>query len=330
MSKIRLILAFAREINFRNARRIVSIALNEGGGPELLYAIRSAVITVLQVNKQKQWQPKTVLETSRINAPLVPGEVAFVLYCFFPEYVERILRLIRKFSDLHPSVDFFVVSPDQEIVSALKEAQPELQALKLVSLSQNRGRNFGPIFVELATTMQKYKYVVHLHSKRSSHSRRRMGSIWANSLWGALGENNEVFERFIQEFRTNPKIAVAYSLVENFFPPKAFGWGNNDAGVRQIFVSAIPTLRSTSEIARFPFPAGGMFMIRTDAYRELLGIDWSYQMFPEERGQLDGTSQHVVERLIGFLPYKQGLEQLVFLEKSRVFTTDTSYIFDLF
>ena len=324
----RLVLAFVREVNLRNLRRIIHILRDEGGLRSLTFAVKSAASTVLQVNYTKPWTPQSIIQPLKIQGQISPREVAFVIYCFFPEYVERIIGLIAKFDLAHPEVDFYVASPDIEIVNHFTKAQTKFKSLRGVANSQNRGRNFGPMFVEFATSMKNYEYVVHLHSKRSTHSQKKKSALWANSLWRAMGEDSRIFETFIQLLRANSDIAIAYSLVENFFPPKAFSWAKNGSSERAKFETEVPQLKETFDSERFPFPAGGMFIFRTSAFQNLLAKEWNYKLFPAENGQLDGTAQHVVERLMGFIPYSQGKKQLIFLEPREEFTLDTSFIFD--
>jgi lipopolysaccharide biosynthesis protein len=60
------------------------------------------------------------------------------------------------------------------------------------------------------------------------------------------------------------------------------------------------------------FPIGGMFWVKTQAIRQLLDIPWRYEMFPEEEGQMDGSLQHSVERLIGELTLANGFAHLLY------------------
>jgi lipopolysaccharide biosynthesis protein len=328
MRIIKLFFGFVREFNLRNFRRIIHLVREEGGLRGALIAVKGAATTVFQVNYSKPWVPQSVIEPSRIQGRISPGEVAFVIYCFFPEYLERIIALIEKFELEHPEARFYVASPDIDVVNNLSKAQTKFKSLIAVAHSENRGRNFGPMFVEFANAMKNYEYVIHLHSKRSSHSQKKKGELWANSLWRAMGEESQIIETFLQLLRTNSDIAIAYSLVEDLFPPRAFSWSANGSSVRAAFEAEVPQLRYTLDSERFPFPAGGMFIFRTSAFQDLLDKNWNYELFPEESGQLDGTAQHVVERLMGFIPYSKGHKQLVYLERRQAFTTDTSFIFD--
>ena len=54
------------------------------------------------------------------------------------------------------------------------------------------------------------------------------------------------------------------------------------------------------------FPAGSMFWARVDALRPLYGLNLPLSAFPPERGQVDGTLQHAVERLFGVITRHQG------------------------
>jgi lipopolysaccharide biosynthesis protein len=58
-----------------------------------------------------------------------------------------------------------------------------------------------------------------------------------------------------------------------------------------------------------------MFVARVAAVKEILECEWNYSDFPDEAGQLDGTLQHGVERMIGALVSSKGLRHLVYQEK---------------
>ena len=49
------------------------------------------------------------------------------------------------------------------------------------------------------------------------------------------------------------------------------------------------------------FPSGSMFWARTKALKRLYLLNLQYKDYPYERGQLDGTLAHAIERLLFFI-----------------------------
>ena len=55
------------------------------------------------------------------------------------------------------------------------------------------------------------------------------------------------------------------------------------------------------------FPVGSMFWARSAALRPLLDLELSFEDFPAEVGQTDGTLAHAIERLYFYACEKSGL-----------------------
>ena len=54
------------------------------------------------------------------------------------------------------------------------------------------------------------------------------------------------------------------------------------------------------------FPAGNMFWARTSAVKDVFEIKYKDSDFPEERGQVDGTIMHAIERIWLFVAEENG------------------------
>ncbi|MFX8660761.1 rhamnan synthesis F family protein, partial [Acinetobacter baumannii] len=56
----------------------------------------------------------------------------------------------------------------------------------------------------------------------------------------------------------------------------------------------------------YDYPVGNMFWARTAALRPLLDGRITYDLFPPEQGQLDGTLAHAIERSVGLVARANG------------------------
>ena len=309
-----LIKAFLREVNSNNLKQVLRLVREDPSGRKLFRNSEQAIKAILRVSG-KDWRPSEYLDESRVQKIDWGHRVLFTCHIHYPEYLDRFSRLVETYSG---SSHFAVTTDNKEV---FEEIQSRDYPNVTVKKSQNRGRNFGPLLVELLEEMAGYDYVVHLHSKRSVHSTRDVASRWADLHWKMLGENKRVFDRSVALLDSDKEIAIAYPLATKVVKPSRFNWFlNRDLAEVWMKRKGIDFVEDP-----FPFPAGGMFLMRTKAFAHVLEDSWTYENFPEESGQLDGTTQHMLERLMGALPTSLGYKHLIYDSRVDRFTTDSSY-----
>jgi lipopolysaccharide biosynthesis protein len=275
----------------------------------------------------RSWKPRSSIEVKHKMAEPGPKEVGVFIHVYYEDYLPRLNKVLSEFREYYPLVEFFFTSPKAEIVQTLEGMKLKHANLSKVVLSQNRGRNFGPLFVSFPKEIRDFEFVVHIHTKKSTHEKREYAQEWADLLWGNLLENTEVFKRNLSVMRDTSSASLLYPVDLNLQHPTCYGW-------KQARIIKIPDLDenlfgSRKDGQRFPFPIGGMFMARS---AWLTGVflrrKWSYSDFPEESGQIDMTSQHMIERLLGVaqLELEVGLTQIAFFPGLNLWTTDTSFV----
>jgi lipopolysaccharide biosynthesis protein len=180
-----------------------------------------------------------------------------------------------------------------------------------VRVTPNRGRNFGPLFVEFSKDLLKEKSFIHVHSKKSLHSPDFATDWLTRNTDLLLSESG--FRRMRGLISADPKIGLVFVDASDLLYGTNFRWGRSLKIAKDTFAD-----RNGFEYikwsGRLSFPAGGMFWIKTEAIRPMLEIDWNYEMFPLEKGQGDGTMQHALERMIGQLPLSSGFKQASYLK----------------
>ena len=306
--------ALFREINRNNFKQIIRLLKQDPSGGDLISAVSDVLRAIRRANNGK-WKPSTYLKEMGGVDPEWEKKILITCHLHYPEYFDRFIRLVKQFSE---TMHFAVTSDDDDLVAKLHECNfTNVKVFK----SQNRGRNFGPFLVELAQEIKRYKYVAHIHSKRSVHSSRNIARKWTDLHWNMLGENREVLRRTIGLFESDANLAIGYPLATDIIKASRFNWFKNKTMGQSWF--------EENEISfvedPFPYPAGGMFILRSESFEKLFRKNWEYLDFPTESGQLDGTTQHMIERLMGALPIALGLKHLIYDQKADKFTSDSSY-----
>jgi FMN phosphatase YigB (HAD superfamily) len=278
--------------------------------------------SAIYAGKKHTWTPSVVLNSPPVYVDKRKIVVAVTAHIFYEEYIQKLFDALKNFPFKY---DLFITTSKPELLTIIEKMfeNPEV-GIKVV-LTPNKGRHFAPLLVEFSTDLMKYEYALHVHSKKSLHA-PNIGSAWANALWNSIIEDTQLIHRVMNEFINDSNIAIYYPYFGGFLPHWTYTWGRNEH-VAKKFLSALNINIPSSPIA---FPAGGMFWIRPQLFLEFLNFDFSYDQFPDERGQLDGTLQHALERIVGVLPDVHGLKHLVHIQETNVLTTDTSFIWSTF
>lgn len=274
------------------------------------------------------WRPHSRIEETVETSNPKQKEVGVFIHVYYEDYLPRLNKVIAEFEEHLPHVEFFFASPKEDIVQALQNTKTRNSNVSKVVLSENRGRNFGPLFVEFPMEIREFDFMVHVHTKKSLHQRTEYAKEWSDLLWNNLLENRDVFLENLEAMRGNLQAQLLYPVDLELQHPTCYGW-------KQARIQEIPDLDDElflirEEGRRFPFPIGGMFMARSTWLNSVfLRRKWSYADFPEEKGQIDLTTQHMIERLLGVAKtsVESNLTQIAFFPGLNLRTTDTSFVY---
>lgn len=250
-----------------------------------------------------------------LNELLTDKKIRFFIHIFYAEYIEPTIALVHLYG---VNCEFYISCGSSAIQNQIQHHLSNLNFRGRVVVSENKGRNFGPLFVEFSQEIKEAEIAIHLHSKISPQYARRVSSTWSNNSWKILGLEPSLFGACLAHFQRNPNVGLAFSVSTKITPRSSFNWGLNYSQGRK-FLNSLG-LSGESLEQRVFYPAGGMFMFRPKAISPLTDRSWSYSEFPTELGQLDATLAHVIERSIGHLAQRNGFEVLVFDEERGKFT----------
>jgi lipopolysaccharide biosynthesis protein len=265
----------------------------------------------------RQQISKKLLPEDKSTKLFIDG-VALTAHVYYADFIPKLFKLTE---DWPRGSKLFVSTTSVELKEEILDYFAKSRFTLDVRVVPNIGRNFAPLLVEFSKTLQNFEYFVHVHSKKSSHSRNGMGAEWGMRNLHLLLEPSHL-NRAILLMKRWQNVGIVFADSRDLLRGLNFRWGQNRAPTKKLF-EAIPGFEKIRWRGRISFPAGGMFLARSSSVREILDLPWSYDLFPPEQGQLDGTLQHGIERLFGELPLAKGLSQAIFLTRMDGFYIET-------
>jgi hypothetical protein len=160
---------------------------------------------------------------------------------------------------------------------------------------ENRGRDIYPKFYGFGDAYVAHDIVLHLHSKKSRH----FGDTneWLAHILDCILGSTETINRILSLFASVPRLGLVAPVVTKEVLSAAH-WAANRAIAQELAARTDPPMRLPPD-AELRFPVGSMFWARSAAIRPLLDLHLPQVAFHPERGQLDGTVAHALERLVG-------------------------------
>ena len=231
-----------------------------------------------------------------------PPRVAVVLHAFHIGLLSE-FRTYLKFMPV--PADLFISTDCEEKRAAVAACFADWDRGSVeVQVMPNRGRDVAPKLVGFAAVHDRYEYVLHLHTKWSPHESRLAG--WRGYLLDTLLGSSGVIHGVFETFARAPRLGMlAPQHIDGLRP--WIRWGENhpqaeDLAARMGF--PLP------HAAPLDFPSGSMFWARSAALRPLLDLHLSFDDFPAEAGQTDGTLAHAIERLYFLVCEQAGFDWL--------------------
>src|SRR6185437_11329395 len=245
------------------------------------------------------------LLVTQVADPPAPGTVAVMVHAYYPDVFDRICRSLGALR--FPFTLLVSTSTDAGQAEALATIRRHrLSTVADVRVVPNRGRNFGPLVAEFAGEIAAHDYLLHLHTKRSLFTGRDQAD-WRDQLVSSLVGSPAVVSAALQLLSPvgdRPPIGLFMPTTAATMPYWAHHWLSNAAQAPGLFGRLGVTRYPTG--GYFDYPVGGMFWARVDAIRPLLDAGFSFDDFPVEAGQTDGTLAHAIERCFVPLARSQG------------------------
>ena len=231
-----------------------------------------------------------------------PPCVAVVLHAF---HIGLLTEFRTYLGHMPVPADLFISTDSEEKRAAVAACFADWDKGSVeVQVMPNRGRDIAPKLVGFAAVHDRYEYMLHLHTKWSPHESRLAG--WRGYLLDTLLGSPDVIHGVFETFARAPRLGMlAPQHIDDLRP--WIRWGENHAQAEDLAARMGFPL---PHAAPLEFPSGSMFWARSAALRPLLDLHLSFDDFPAEAGQTDGTLAHAIERMYFLVCEQAGFDWL--------------------
>jgi lipopolysaccharide biosynthesis protein len=179
----------------------------------------------------------------------------------------------------------------------------------VIRVVPNHGRDVGALLTGLATELDDYDLIGHIHSqpnecssgKRAGNNR---GDTWREFLWQNLvGGIYPMMDRILAAFEQEEHLGLVFPS-----DPYLIGWEGTSACAAEL-AQNLGWSGPLPEHLDFPF--GNMFWLRRAALQPLLDLGLTWDRYPDESLSKDATLLYALERLTPVACRVAGLQSAV-------------------
>lgn len=249
--------------------------------------------------------------TTRTDLPIaLPSRVAVVVHVFYPELLDEI---VGRLPAIPVTFDLIVTNASGAPITLDRSLIPNASTALVLDV-ENRGRDLWPLAQLVnAGVLDPYQLVLKVHTKRSEWREGHeglpgTGASWRDQLLDQLLGDMENVADILGAFANSPQLGLVTADGSRLGPEF---WGDNEV------VTALLLRRLELELrpAELTFAAGSMYWTRGFILQGLRVLGLSAADFEDEAGQVNATTAHALERLIGIVTTEAGLS---IMERSGV------------
>jgi lipopolysaccharide biosynthesis protein len=226
-----------------------------------------------------------------------------VVHVYYGDLLDEILRQLVA---IPVAFDLIVTNASGQTITVDRGRLPMVSGLVILDV-ENHGRDILPLVqVVNAGLLDPYQLVLKVHTKRSDwrdgHTELAgTGASWRGELLRGLLGDQENVEGILNAFATSPGLGLVTADGSVLGPEF---WGDNQA----VTASLLRRLELDLRPADLKFAAGSMYWIRGFILQGLRALNLSETDFEREAGQVNATTAHALERLVGVATQEAGFE----------------------
>lgn len=222
------------------------------------------------------------------------------LHLFYHDLAEEFAEC---FSRIPAAFSLYVSVRDREGRDRAEAAFSSISNVEHLDIREvpNRGRDIGPLVAEFGPSLLSHDIICHVQSKKSLYNEGATAG-WRQYILDSLFRNSEDIKKIFHLLQSRT-YGIIYPQCFHNVPYMANTWLANH-GIARAWQARFGLREIPS--GYFDFPVGSMFWARSDALSPILSSGITWQDFPDESGQTDGTLAHCIERMLGVVPSSKG------------------------
>ena len=228
-------------------------------------------------------------------------------------YIDLIDDIVNKTNNIPVPFDLFITTNTEEKKTKIQNFLNINSKAKNfeILITENKGRDVIPFLIQIKDKIRNYKYFCHIHTKKHGKN-KEIGKYWQSYLYENLLGNNNTIAQILSDFENNNKLGFIFP--ENFYEELEYSFCWNYLNLKHInHVLKILFPKKNYKVGKYlHFPVGNMFWARTKAVYQIFN-NKIIKLAPKEKGQLDKTILHAIERLWLYLVKINGFYYKTFI-----------------
>ena len=209
-------------------------------------------------------------------------------------YEDLIKEIINKTNNIKIDFDLYITTTSiskKKIIENYIKKNSNVHKY-IIQITKNKGRDILPMLIQLKHIIKNYKYICHIHSKKTKFS--KLGKEWRRYLYENLLGNNEIVSEILLDFENNNKLGFIFP--ETFYRIIILTFRTNKI-IKKYMNLLLKKIFPGYKIKKnIDFPAGNMFWAKVDAIHQIYEQNLE-KYCPEEINMSQNTILHAVERI---------------------------------
>ena len=210
-------------------------------------------------------------------------------------YVDLIEEIIKKTNNIPVKFDLLITittSENYQIINNYIKNFSNANYFEILIVN-NKGRDILPFLSQFKQKYKMYKYLCHIHTKKSQTA-PEIGFLWRKYLFNNLLGNENIISEILYDFEKYKKLGFIfpetfYGIIKHFY--------NLTKDTKNWIIFLFSKLFPNCEMGDLlNFPAGNMFWAKINAIYQIFTHDFG-EYFPNEDDQTNDTIMHGIERI---------------------------------
>lgn len=233
-------------------------------------------------------------------------KVALVMHLYYEECINEAVHYAEAIPD---TADLYIHTPQSRLIDIISNKFSKFKNRLKIVLVENRGRDVSSLLVGSKNVYRKYKYICFYHDKKSMQIKPlSVGRSFSYLISECVLHNKDYVERLIETFEKNKYLGLLTAIPphHSIYNDTIGGeWSNNFNNTKKLYNELnlrVPISEDKPPIA----PFGTVFWFRSAAFRPLFEQNLTFEDFPAEPNNIDGTILHAYERIYSFVAQNEG------------------------